>query len=62
MALRRALATRVRFATIDCGTGKLTLERSAIDLTRAWPDGWREGLPFRMALFSVIPKHKRGCG
>ena len=35
-----ALATRVRFATIDLGTGKLTLEPSTLDLTRAWPDGW----------------------
>ncbi len=36
-----ALADRVRFATIDRRTGKLTLEPSTIDFTRAWPDGWR---------------------
>ena len=35
-----ALATRIRFATIDRGTGKLSLEPSAIEFTRAWPDGW----------------------
>jgi hypothetical protein len=36
-----ALATHVRFATINRGTGKLTLESSSIDFTRAWPDGWK---------------------
>ncbi|MGA7540077.1 MAG: hypothetical protein WBW93_15080 [Steroidobacteraceae bacterium] len=36
-----ALATRVRFARIDRRTGKLTLEPSTIDFTRAWPDGWQ---------------------
>lgn len=35
-----ALDTRVRFATIDRRTGKLTLEPATIDFTRAWPDGW----------------------
>ena len=35
-----ALDTRVRFATIDRGTGKLTLDPATIDMTRAWPDGW----------------------
>lgn len=36
-----ALNTRVRFATIDRGTGKLTLDATTIDMTRAWPDGWQ---------------------
>ncbi|MGH8288069.1 MAG: hypothetical protein ACREV7_03455 [Steroidobacteraceae bacterium] len=36
-----ALATKIRFATIDRRTGKLTLEPSTIDFTRAWPDGWQ---------------------
>jgi len=36
-----ALNTRVRFATIDRRTGKLALERSSIDFTRSWPDGWQ---------------------
>jgi hypothetical protein len=36
-----ALATRIRFATIDRRTGKLSLEPSTIDFTRAWPDGWQ---------------------
>jgi len=36
-----ALATRIRFARIDRRTGKLTLEPSTIDFTRAWPDGWQ---------------------
>ncbi len=36
-----ALATRIRFATIDRRTGTLKLERSTIDFTRAWPDGWQ---------------------
>lgn len=35
-----ALQTHLRFATIDRRTGKLTLEPSSIDFTRAWPDGW----------------------
>ena len=35
-----ALSTRVRFATIDRRSGKLTLEPSMIDFTRTWPDGW----------------------
>ncbi len=38
-----ALATRVRFATIDLHTGNLTLDPSTIDFTRAWPDGWKGG-------------------
>lgn len=36
-----ALNTRVRFATIDRRTGKLTLDATTIDMTRAWPDGWQ---------------------
>lgn len=47
-----ALATRVRFATIDLRTGKLTLEPSTIDLTRAWPDGWRGSAIPHGAVFS----------
>lgn len=47
-----ALATRIRFATIDLQTGKLTLERSTIDFDRAWPDGWRGGAIPHGAVFS----------
>ena len=36
-----ALATKVRFATVDRRTGKLALDSTTIDFTRAWPDGWR---------------------
>ncbi len=36
-----ALNTRVRFATIDRHSGKLTLDVATIDMTRAWPDGWQ---------------------
>ena len=35
-----ALDTKVRFATVDRGTGALTLESQTIDFTRTWPDGW----------------------
>lgn len=37
---RGALATHVRFATIDPDTGTLTLDPDSIDMKRAWPDGW----------------------
>jgi hypothetical protein len=47
-----ALATRVRFATINRGTGRLTLEPSIIDLTRAWPDGWQGSAIPHGAVFS----------
>jgi len=36
-----ALGTKVRFATIDRGSGKLTLEPQTLDFTRVWPDGWK---------------------
>jgi hypothetical protein len=36
-----ALNTRVRFATVDRHTGKLTLDPATIDMTRTWPDGWQ---------------------
>ncbi|MFZ0549985.1 MAG: hypothetical protein WAU49_09550 [Steroidobacteraceae bacterium] len=47
-----ALVTRVRFATINRRTGKLTLEPSAIDLTRTWPDGWKGSAIPHGAVFS----------
>jgi len=47
-----ALATRVRFATIDRRTGRLRLERSTLDFTRAWPDGWRGSAIPHGAVFS----------
>lgn len=47
-----ALATRVRFATIDRRTGRLRLKRSTIDFTRAWPDGWRGSAVPHGAVFS----------
>lgn len=49
---RGALATRARFATIDRRTGRLTLESSTIDFTRAWPDGWHGGAVPHGAVFS----------
>ena len=36
-----ALDTKVRFAIVDRGTGKLTLDPATIDMTRTWPDGWQ---------------------
>lgn len=47
-----ALATRVRFATINLHTGKLTLDPSMIDFTRTWPDGWHGGAIPHGAVFS----------
>jgi hypothetical protein len=47
-----ALATRVRFARIDRRTGKLRLERSSIDFTRSWPDGWQGSAIPHGAVFS----------
>jgi hypothetical protein len=47
-----ALATRIRFATVDRRTGKLTLERSTIEFTRAWPDGWHGSAIPHGAVFS----------
>ena len=46
------LDTWVRFATIDRGTGKLTLEPSRIDFTRPWPDGWTGSAMPHGAVFS----------
>ncbi|MGB6605119.1 MAG: hypothetical protein WA747_01650 [Steroidobacteraceae bacterium] len=47
-----ALATRLRFATIDRRTGRLTLDQSYIDFTRAWPDGWQGSALPHGAVFS----------
>jgi hypothetical protein len=47
-----ALGTRVRFATVDRNTGKLTLAGPSIELTRAWPDGWRGSAVPHGAVFS----------
>lgn len=47
-----ALSTRVRFATIDRRTGKLTLEPAMIDFTRTWPDGWHGSAIPHGAVFS----------
>lgn len=47
-----ALATKVRFATIDRRTGKLTLEPATLDLTRTWPDGWQGSAIPHGAVFS----------
>ncbi|MGB6486241.1 MAG: hypothetical protein WBE91_05100 [Steroidobacteraceae bacterium] len=47
-----ALSTRVRFGTIDRRTGKLTLDPSTIDFTRAWPDGWQGSAIPHGAVFS----------
>ena len=47
-----ALVTKVRFATIDRRTGKLTLEPATLDLTRTWPDGWQGSAIPHGAVFS----------
>jgi hypothetical protein len=47
-----ALGTRVRFATIDRRTGKLTLQPVTIDFTRSWPDGWQGSAIPHGAVFS----------
>lgn len=47
-----ALDTRVRLATIDRRTGKLTLEPATINFTRAWPDGWHGSAIPHGAVFS----------
>ena len=47
-----ALDTKVRFATIDRRTGKLTLEAHTINFTRAWPDGWKGSAIPHGAVFS----------
>ena len=36
-----ALATHLRFATIDRANGKLSMDAETIDLDRTWPDGWK---------------------
>lgn len=47
-----ALDTKVRFASVDRGTGKLTLAADTIDFTRAWPDGWHGSAMPHGAVFS----------
>ncbi|MBW4052473.1 MAG: hypothetical protein HIU85_13610 [Proteobacteria bacterium] len=47
-----ALATWVRFATINRRTGTLRLERAKIDFTRSWPDGWHGSAVPHGAVFS----------
>ena len=47
-----ALATKVRFATIDRATGKLSLAPETLDFTRAWPDGWKGSAMPHGAVFS----------
>jgi hypothetical protein len=47
-----ALDTKVRFATIDRRTGKLTLDSDVINFTRAWPDGWKGSAIPHGAVFS----------
>ncbi|MBU6420451.1 MAG: hypothetical protein KGL98_07535 [Gammaproteobacteria bacterium] len=46
------LDTKVRFATIDRQTGKLTLDPATIDMTRVWPDGWNGSAMPHGAVFS----------
>ena len=36
-----AMNTRVLFAGMDRGSGRLRLEPETLDMTRSWPDGWR---------------------
>ena len=47
-----ALDTKVRFATIDRQTGKLTLDSATINMTRLWPDGWHGSAMPHGAVFS----------
>lgn len=47
-----ALATWVRFATINRRTGTLRLQRAKIDFTRSWPDGWHGSAVPHGAVFS----------
>ena len=47
-----ALDTKARFATIDRGTGKLTLQAQAINFTRVWPNGWHGSAMPHGAVFS----------
>ncbi|MEO8748484.1 MAG: hypothetical protein ABI379_12630 [Rhodanobacter sp.] len=47
-----ALATKVRFATIDRHTGKLTLDPHTIDFTRTRPGGWSGSAIPHGAVFS----------
>jgi len=47
-----ALDTKVRFATVDRATGKLTLAPDMIDFTRTWPDGWHGSAIPHGAVFS----------
>ncbi|WEN14021.1 hypothetical protein PY254_12330 [Rhodanobacter sp. AS-Z3] len=47
-----ALATKVRFATIDRSTGQLTLDPQTLDFTRTWPDGWKGSAMPHGAVFS----------
>jgi len=47
-----ALDTKVRFATVDRGSGKLTLDPDTIDFARAWPDGWHGSAIPHGAVFS----------
>jgi len=47
-----ALDTKVRFATIERRTGKLTLDPETIDFTRTWPDGWKGSAIPHGAVFS----------
>lgn len=49
---RGALATWVRFATIDRHSGKLRLSPERIDFARNWPDGWHGGAIPHGAVFS----------
>ncbi len=52
MPVYGALATKLRFATIDRRTGKLTVEPATIDFARVWPDGWKGSAMPNGAVFS----------
>lgn len=47
-----ALDTKIRFATIERRTGKLTPEPDVINFTRVWPDGWKGSAMPHGAVFS----------
>ena len=47
-----ALDTKVRFASVDRASGKLTLAPDTIDFTRTWPDGWHGSAIPHGAVFS----------
>ena len=53
------LATHALFATIDPGTGSLSLDPRQIDFDRKWPDGWNGPAMPHGAVFGLAPAATR---